>query len=598
MNIVVVGHVDHGKSTVIGRLLADTDSLPKGKLDMVKAICVKNAKPFEYAFLLDALKDEQTQGITIDSARCFFKTAQRDYIIIDAPGHIEFLKNMVTGASHAEGALLVIDAKEGIQENSKRHGHMLAMLGVKQVVVLVNKIDLVNYDENIFSSIERDYSNFLKGLQVVPLRFIPISAFYGDNIISKSKNTAWYEGPSVLEQLDGFSKQKGKDALSFRFPVQDIYKFTGEGDDRRIFAGTIESGKIKAGDKVIFFPSFKESVIKSIEEFNAPARSDARAGAAVGFTLTTQIYIKPGEVMAKLGEKKPETARRFKANIFWVGRAPLIKNRTYKLKTGTNKVSVKLAEIKTVLDSSLLTAFQNKTQVDRHDVAECIFETAHPVSFDVVGTIETMARFVIVDNYEISGGGIILSALSDEETILNEHIAKREILWERGFVLDIDRVREYRHRSKFIVFTSSGKLDENRVTQIAKAVEKKLFDDKFKTYYLGLPSISSGMYSDIIGSSRYEEREEEIRRLGELARILTGAGLIFITVLFDVDDYDVEKLKLLNAPNEILVINAGENNFNKFKIDLEIPQDEELEQAVSSVYSLLEKHEVILEYYL
>ena len=205
MNIVIVGHVDHGKSTVIGRLLADTGTLPKGKLESVKDNCRKNSKPFEYAFLLDALKDEQSQGITIDMARCFFKTAARDYIIIDAPGHIEFLKNMITGASRAESALLVIDVDEGIKENSKRHGQMVSMLGVKQVTVLVNKMDLVDFSEEVFEKLKADYSEFLAQIKVKPVSFIPVSAREGDNIATLSERMPWYRGATVLQQLDGFT---------------------------------------------------------------------------------------------------------------------------------------------------------------------------------------------------------------------------------------------------------------------------------------------------------------------------------------------------------------------------------------------------------
>ena len=193
MNIVIVGHVDHGKSTIIGRLLADTHSLPEGKLEQVKETCRRNSKPFEYAFLLDALKDEQSQGITIDAARCFFKTDKRHYIIIDAPGHIEFLKNMVTGASRAEAALLVIDAKEGIQENSRRHGYLLSMLGIKQIAVLVNKMDLVNFDKKVFDGIVSEYRKFLKKIDIEPRIFIPVSGMKGDGIAKNTKDMGWYK---------------------------------------------------------------------------------------------------------------------------------------------------------------------------------------------------------------------------------------------------------------------------------------------------------------------------------------------------------------------------------------------------------------------
>ena len=187
-------------------------------------------------YVVDALKDEQAQGITIDTARCFFKTHQRDYIIIDAPGHIEFLKNMVTGASRAEAALLVIDAKEGIQENSKRHGHTAAMLGISQLVVLVNKMDLVDYDQQLFENIKTEFTAFLAKVNITPITFIPISAFYGDNIATRSGQAPWYDGPTVLEQLDAFGKKRDQAKLPFRMPVQDIYKFTAAGDDRRIVA--------------------------------------------------------------------------------------------------------------------------------------------------------------------------------------------------------------------------------------------------------------------------------------------------------------------------------------------------------------------------
>src|SRR6188768_3625900 len=206
-NVVIVGHVDHGKSTVVGRLLADTNALPQGKLESVRRECDRTGKPFEYAFLLDALSDEQDQGITIDTARCFFKSAKRDYIIIDAPGHIEFLKNMISGAARAEAAVLVIDAKEGVRENSRRHGYILSMLGIKQVIICVNKMDLVGYSEEHFLKIEKEYRDFLNSIGAVsPQQFIPVSAVNGENLATRSASMPWYKGPTMLESLDVFRK--------------------------------------------------------------------------------------------------------------------------------------------------------------------------------------------------------------------------------------------------------------------------------------------------------------------------------------------------------------------------------------------------------
>ena len=594
ISVVIIGHVDHGKSTVIGRLLADTHSLPDGKLEQVKAMCKTNARPFEYAFLLDALKDEQSQGITIDAARCFFHTAKREYIVLDAPGHIEFLKNMVTGASRAEAALLVIDAKEGIKENSKRHGFLASMLGIKQVTVLVNKLDLVDYSQEVFEKIKTEYTAFLTELKVKPVSFIPISAMEGENMVTSSKKMPWYTGYSVIDQLENFTKAEGKGQLPFRFPIQDIYKFTESNDDRRIVAGTVASGSIQVGDQVVFLPSKKQSTVKSVEAFNRPPSATATAGEAIGFTLDTQIYIKPGELMVKENDSLlPKVSSRFKASIFWLGRAPLVKNKTYKLKLATTRISVKLVEILSVVDASELESELNKQQIDRHDVAECIFETSKPIAFDLACELETTGRFVLVDRFEISGGGIILESLSDSDSTLKEHIAEREFSWVSGSVSATERTASYGHKGKFIVFAGDVGIGKQG---IAKALEKKLFEANFKAYYLGMANVSQGLDSDVSGN--LAEKEEHIRRLGELARIMTDAGQIFITTISDVDDYDIEKLKLLNKPYEIIVINVGENHFNQFKVDADLAGNSDTDSAVAKVFQLLKEQEIILEYYI
>jgi len=590
MNIVIVGHVDHGKSTVIGRLLADTGSLPDGKLDQVKEMCRRNSRPFEYAFLLDALKDERSQGITIDTARSFFKTEKRDYIIIDAPGHIEFLKNMITGAARAEAALLVIDAREGIQENSKRHGHMVSMLGVRQVSVLVNKMDLVGYDEKVFNEIRDEYSAFLARINVSPTGFIPISAREGHNIASLSKHMPWHTGPTVLKQLDLFECAGDIAGRPFRFPVQDVYKFTRGGDDRRIVAGTVDSGSVSVGDEVIFLPSRKKTFIKSAEVFNAPAKTSARALEAAGFTLATQIYIRPGDIMAKAVERQPQVGSRFKANIFWVGRAPMIKDKNYKLKLATANAAVRLAEVVQVIDASDLSTIAGKQQVDRHDVAECVLETSKPLAFDAAAENEGTGRFVIVDNYEIAGGGVIVENYTSEDSILKRHVREREGIWEKGLISPERREQRQKHKSKFIVITGGAGVGKR---DMAKALEKELFVREYNAYYLGMANIHKGLDADIAG-----DPDERVRRLGELARIMTDAGMIFITTVDDADDYDVEKLKFLNEPHEILVINVGENNFDRYPVDLEIPARKNPEAAVSGILKLLKAKDIILEYYL
>lgn len=592
MNIVIVGHVDHGKSTVIGRLLADTDSLPEGKFESVKEYCRKNSRPFEYAFLLDALKDEQAQGITIDAARCFFKTRKRDYIIIDAPGHIEFLKNMVTGASRAEAALLVIDAKEGIRENSKRHGHIVAMLGIKQVVVLVNKMDTVNFDETVYNTIKSEFGEFLEKIKIRPIDFIPISAFHGDNITSKSDKTTWYDGATVLEQLDAFENKKNNTQQAFRMPVQDIYRFTEKGDERRIVAGTVTGGTINEGDEVMFLPSYKKSIIESIEAFNVRPRKSAGTEEAIAVTLKTQIYVKPGELMVRRDEPQPFVSSRFRANVFWVGKSPLVKNKSYKLKIGTMRIGVKLQKIINIIDAAEMNIDTFKDQVERHDVAECVFETLKPIAFDTISEYEQTGRFVIVDNYDIAGGGIILESVNDLESSLKEHIKSREYFWEKSLIEEYQRELSYGHKSKFIVITTGSEGFEQSIQDIGRRLEKKLFEMKHKVYFLGISSLQSGLGLEL--SAQTEDRIEQIYKLGELARIFTDSGQIFITSVFNLDDYEALSLKKLNQPNDILIINIGESPFSNYIPDASI----EVNEAEDEIYQILISQDIIIEYYI
>ncbi len=591
ISIVMAGHVDHGKSTVIGRLLAETGALPKGKLEQVQAMCRRNAKPFEYAFLLDALKDEQAQGITIDAARCFFRTAKRRYILIDAPGHIEFLKNMITGASRAEAALLTIDAKEGVRENTKRHGYMLSMLGLRQLAVLVNKMDLVDYSQEVYERIRDEYTAFLGRLGIVSVSFIPVSGMQGVNIAERSSVTPWYSGPTLLEQIDAFQRKEFPHALPFRLPVQDIYKFTEQGDERRIVTGTIETGTIAAGDAVVFQPSGKTSRIASIEYFNGPVKQTASAGEAPGFTLDTQIYIKAGEWMVKQSEIPLQVGTRFRVNLFWMGRSPMIRDKVYKLKLGAVRSPVKLVEVLTVLDATELGTVADKQQVDRHDVAEVILETPKPVAFDVIGDIEQTGRLVIVDNYEIAGAGIILAGVSARESTLQEHIREREIAWKNSAIPKDERVATYGHGAKFVVFTSD---DASVGEAFARALERSLFAMQYKAYYLGMENVTRGLDADL--REEGDIRDDPIRRLGELARILTDSGQIFITSVSGVDDYDLKTLELLNSPNEILVVNVGDDRFTEFRPNLNLDAADEVVRGVEAVCDLLREKNVILEY--
>lgn len=529
MNIVVVGHVDHGKSTIVGRILADTHSLPEGKLANLKEKCRRNSKPFEYAFLLDALKDEQSQGITIDSARCFFKTEKRNYMIIDAPGHIEFLKNMITGASRAEAALLVIDALEGIKENSKRHGYMLSLIGIRQISVLVNKMDLLNYSKDAYENIVKEYSGFLKQIGIENAVFIPVSGISGDNLWNVSNNMKWYEGNTVLETLDNFSKEKLPENKPFRMPVQDIYKFTEFRDNRRIVAGTVETGILKVGDEVVFYPSGKKSIVNSIESFNTLTKESISAGYAAGFTLKEQVYVKKGEIAAKVGEIPTKIASRIIANIFWLGKKPMEKNKEYYFKLGTCKVRAKLEKIKRTLDASTLKSIE-KNKIETYDVAECELELNKDIAFDLPDKILSTSRFVIVDDYEISGGGIIQGFIQEEllekkEKYLTEgdslNKTNKNLVWEKGKVKYEDRCRNLKQPGVVVWFTG---LSGSGKSTIAVEVEKELIKRHKAVYRLDGDNVRHGLNSDL--NFTEQDRNENIRRVAEIALLFKDAAII------------------------------------------------------------------------
>lgn len=521
MNVVIVGHVDHGKSTLMGRLLADTGSLPEGKLEQVKETCRRNSKPFEYAFLLDALKDEQSQGITIDTARCFFKTAQRDYIILDAPGHIEFLKNMITGASRAEAALLMIDAKEGVQENSRRHAYMLSMLGIHQIAVVINKMDLVGYDKAVYEKVKKEYLEFLAKINITPKFVLPVSSFKGENIVKKSDKMPWYDGMCVLDVLDCFECEEDCENQPFRMPVQDVYKFTGNGDDRRIVVGTVETGTVRTGQEVVFYPSGKRSHVKNIEVFHADPVSEGKPNMAIGFTMVEQIYITRGELMCLAGEPAPHTSSRIAANIFWLGRKALIPGKMYYMKIGSAKVRVELEEVKGVIDSSNLSSADEKTEVGRNEVAECIFRTVKAIAFDTVKDIAGTSRFVIVDNYEIAGGGIITAALEDEEQEIRESAMLRNCRWQDSKVAYEERCCLLGQKGLIVWFTG---LSGSGKSTIAVELEKMLIQKGRACYLLDGDNIRSGINSDLGFSER--DRNENIRRIAEIAALFQDAGMI------------------------------------------------------------------------
>lgn len=587
MPIVVVGHVDHGKSTVVGRILADSGSLPDGKLAQVRELCARTSKPFEYAFLLDALKDERDQGITIDAARVFFKSARRPYVIIDAPGHVEFLKNMVTGAARAEAALLVVDAREGVQENSRRHATMLTMLGVRQVAVLVNKMDLVEWSQAAFDAVVTEMRDFMARVQLQPAAFVPVSGREGANLVTRSDATPWYGGPTVLEVLDGFAAPLAPAAAPFRMPVQDVYRFTNFNDDRRIVAGAVDSGTLRVGDDLVFYPSGKRARVQSLERFNRPAPTSATAGEAAGVTLDPQIYVTRGDLAARAGEPPPQVATRLRVNLFWLGRAPLVPHKDYVLRLGAARVPMRVERVEQVLDAATL-GTADRAEVARNEVADCVLALGRPVAFDVHADHATTGRFVVIDDYEIRGGGIVREALPDADDEARHKVLVRNLKWEHSLIAP--ERREARFAQKPTLLFVTGDRDRDR-KGLAKALEEQLFAAGRNVYFLGMGNVLYGVDADLDRTG--PNRQEHFRRLGEIANLMLDAGVLLVVSVADLGQDDLEIVQMSVPPERILTVWVGQPATAGVACDLLWPDTTRESGAVDAVVALLRARHVI-----
>ena len=587
MKLVIVGHVDHGKSTLVGRLMSDTGSLPSGKLDFVKDICKRQGKEFEYAFLLDALEEEQEQGITIDTSQIFFNTKKRRYVIIDAPGHKEFLKNMVTGAANAESALLLIDAHEGIQEQSRRHGYILKLLGLTQVAVVINKMDLVNYDPNIYNKIKSDYTKFLGSMGIEAREFIPVSAKLGVNIAQTSDKVPWYKGPSILQMLDQFTEKKIPNHLPFRFPVQDVYKF----DERRIISGRVESGKVNVGDQLVFSPSNKVGVIKSIEAWSVDKQpKKAEASESVGFTLGEQIFVERGDV-ASLKSELPIVSTTFDVNVFWMGQRNLEKGKIYTLKLTTQEVPCEVVEFKKVTDASTLETLKGQEYLAKNDVAEVTLRTSTPVVFDLFGSIPTTGRFVLVDGYDVCGGGIITTYTPNKTDRLRDEVRHRDFHWLKSDIKLEERAYRNGHQSTLILIVGSSGVGK---AKLAKYLERKLFELNYQSYLLDGRNVALGVSADI-GSQQKKQEGEVLRRFGEVAKLFLDAGHVVISTSNVFNQEDHSDLRLLVEPCQVVEIFVTDEKkpSENCNIKLSIIEAEKENEAANTIYNYLKDKKIL-----
>ena len=450
--------------------------------------------PFEWSFLLDALQTERDQGITIDTTQIRFRTRSRDVVLIDAPGHAEFLRNMITGASQADGAVLIIDALEGVRDQTRRHGYLLHLLGVKQVAVVVNKMDRVDFSAQRFNAISEE-----------------ISARDGDGVAEHTPRIGWYTGPTVVEALDALEPARPLEALALRLPVQAIYKF----DDRRIVAGRIESGHLAAGDEIVIMPAGKIARIKSVESWPVTQLTGKLgAGRSVGITLDRELFIERGDIIAHTG-KSPRDTRRLRARIFWLQEKPLAKGDQILVRLGTREARATVVAIEKAIDPGALSNAEN-TAIARNHVGEIDISLAQPIAADAYADNPRTGRLVIEVNGRIAGGGLVLSVDGGQRAAI-------DIVPVESALRPDERSARYRHSGAVVWLTGlpgAGK------STVARALERRLFSRGGSPILLDGDTLRAGLNGDLGFTA--EDRAENIRRLAEIATHLAKNGHIAI----------------------------------------------------------------------
>ncbi|MDC3091643.1 adenylyl-sulfate kinase [Rickettsiales bacterium] len=528
LRVVIVGHVDHGKSTLIGRLIYELDQIQDGRYEELKEVSEKRGMTFEWAFLMDALQTERDQGITIDTTQIFFKTKKRNYVFVDAPGHKEFLRNMITGASSADIALLIIDAEEGVKEQTKKHAYLLKLLGISKVIVVMNKMDKIKYNQVKFNLVKIDIVEYLNLLNINAQIIIPISARDGENINNKSKKMKWYKGFDVVKALDNYKVSNLSSFAPLRLPVQDIYKL----GDKRIIVGRIESGKIKNNDEIFFSPSNTKAKIKNIELWNSK-RKIANVNECVGFTLDQEIFVERGDIVS-FEETAPKLVNTFEANIFWLSSNALNLENKYTIKLTTAKHEIIFEKINKIIDTDDLSK-KKSNEVSRNDVAEVTLSSQVLIPVDNFNDNPSTSRFSIIDGFEVVGGGIINAEnYPNQRKLINKSI--KNIIPTSSKISEVDRSAKQKHRPGIIWFTG---LSGSGKSTIAREVEKRMFSKGFNVFILDGDNLRSGLNKDLSFSP--EDRMENIRRTAEVAALFSSAGFLVITSL--ISPYKSERKK-------------------------------------------------------
>lgn len=510
--IVIVGHIDHGKSTLIGRMLHDTNSLPTGKVEELQISCERRNAPFEWSFVLDALQLERDQAITVDSTQIWFHTDTRRYVIIDAPGHREFLRNMLTGAASAKAGVIVIDANQGVSEQTRRHAYLLHLIGIPQVVIAINKMDLVDYSQERFDAVEVEMRDYLNEIGLTAEVMIPVSAMHGENLAYQSEKMSWYSGPTVTQALDTIPRPTAPVERQFRMPVQDVYRQDG----LRLVVGRVESGKLDVGSRITVWPTGRSANVVSFKSWNTQKVIDqVQAGQSVALTMSDELFVERGHVLT-LPNGGPRMANTLSVRLFWLNHDPLKRGEALTLKLATAEYDIIIDSIDGVIDVSDLSRHRGH-EVEQNGVAEVTLRCRSKIPFDLFHDLPALGRGVLIDGYQVVGGCIIeggteIETASRNLTAVPQSVSPAERQVANGY--------------PGAVLWMSGLSGAGKST-LAMALQRELFRRGINTYTLDGDNVRKGLNRDL-GFSE-EERDENIRRVAEVAKLFADAGVVVIS---------------------------------------------------------------------
>jgi bifunctional enzyme CysN/CysC len=515
------GSVDDGKSTLIGRLLYDTKSIFEDQMEAVERASRQRGDPYvDLALLTDGLRAEREQGITIDVAYRYFATPKRKFIIADTPGHIQYTRNMVTGASTAELAIILIDARKGVLTQSKRHGFIASLLQIPHILVAVNKMDLVNYSQEVFEQVVAEYTDFASKLAMPDLTFIPISALKGDNVVHKSEQTPWYDGPTLLHHLEHVNVGVTRNLIDFRFPVQTVLR---PHQDFRGFAGQIASGSIQPGEEVVVLPSGKKSKVAAVVTYGAEL-AEAFAGDSVILTLEDEIDISRGDMIVRT-RNLPQVANQLECTLCWMSEEPMNPRGAYILQHTTRQVRAFISEINYRIDVDTLHREPAAT-FHLNEIGRVKITTTQPLFFDPYPLNRATGSFILIDpstNNTVAAGMIRRRSRELDEVVAQQTARQRSanVTWDSSQISRELRERQNGHKAAILWFTG---LSGSGKSTVARTLERRLYELGCHTFYLDGDNVRHGLNGDLGFSEK--DRQENIRRVAEVARLAFDHGNI------------------------------------------------------------------------